>query len=60
MEPSDSYLVVERMIRRGEITIEELQDLLATLESQELITVDQHIALLELAAKTDADRASPG
>ena len=59
METSDSYLVVENMIRRGEIVIEDLQDLLATLQGQELITVEEHLALLELAAKMNMDSPSP-
>ena len=56
METSDSYLVVEKMIRGGEIAIEELQDLLLALEGQELISVEEHVALLNLAAEMDLDR----
>lgn len=48
-ERSDSYLVVERMIREGTVTSFELADLLTTLENQGLITAPEHGALLELA-----------
>ncbi len=48
-ERSDSYLVVERMIREGNVTSFELADLLTTLENQGLITASEHSALLELA-----------
>ena len=46
---SDSYLVVERMIRESNVTALELRDLLITLESQGLITASEHAALLEQA-----------
>ncbi|HSL44639.1 MAG TPA: hypothetical protein VK897_14480 [Anaerolineales bacterium] len=49
METSDSYVVVEKMIRLGEVTIAELEDLLDTLERQELISAEEHGALLEMA-----------
>lgn len=55
MEPSDSYLVVERMIQRGEISLSELERLLYSLEEQQLITAAEQQALLELAAKINSD-----
>ena len=51
METSDSYLVLERMIRAGEILPSELEHLLSSLAGQELITPAEHTALLELAQK---------
>ncbi|HSL30336.1 MAG TPA: hypothetical protein VK900_14140 [Anaerolineales bacterium] len=58
-EYSDSYLVVERMIREGDVTALELGDLLATLESQRLISAQEHGALIELAAETKLKDISP-
>jgi hypothetical protein len=58
MDASDSYLVVERMIRLGEISSTELKELLAVLEGQGQLTTEEHQALLELAAARDADSAS--
>ena len=55
MEPSDSYLVVERMIQRGEISLSELESLLDSLEEQQLITTAEQQSLLELAAKIHSD-----
>ena len=55
MEPSDSYLVVERMIQRGEISLSELESLLYSLEEQQLITAAEQRSLLELAAKINSD-----
>ena len=48
-EWSDSYLVMERMIRAGDVTAAELRDLLSTLESQGLISAFEHLVLLQLA-----------
>ncbi|HEX9385939.1 MAG TPA: hypothetical protein VF918_06430 [Anaerolineales bacterium] len=47
---SDSYIVVEKMIRFGELVFSELEHLLDILEGQELITPGEHKALLELAS----------
>ena len=55
MEPSDSYLVVERMIQRGEISLSELESLLYSLEEQQLITTAEQQSLLELVAKINSD-----
>jgi transposase len=49
MDTSDSYLVVERMIRQGEVSGSELERLLVVLEQQDQITLEEHKALLELA-----------
>lgn len=49
MDTSDSYLVVERMIRQGEVSGSELECLLDVLEGQDQITTEEHKALLELA-----------
>jgi len=49
MDNSDSYLVVERMIRQGEVEGSELEHLLSALEEQEQITIEEHKALLQLA-----------
>ena len=51
MGASDSYLVVERMIRTSEVMLSELERLLVALEAQELITEAEHEALLDLARK---------
>lgn len=48
---SDSYIVVEKMIRLGELVFSELEHLLDVLDGQELITQAEHQALLELARK---------
>lgn len=58
-EWSDSYLVMECMIREGNITAFELGDLLITLESQGLITAPEHAALLELAADAKLEDTPP-
>ena len=55
MEPSDSYLVVEKMIQRGEISLSELESLLYSLEEQQLITTAEQQSLLELVAKINSD-----
>jgi hypothetical protein len=59
MEASDSYLVVERMIQRGEIMLSELERLLKTLQEQQLITPVEHAALLDLARKACKGKAPP-
>jgi hypothetical protein len=59
MEASDSYLVVERMIRAGDIPLSELERLLDSLEEQQLITTDQHEILLELAWEVQTAHPSP-
>ena len=55
METTDSYLVVEKMIRQREITLSELQELLPTLESQGQISGEEREALLELAMESHLD-----
>jgi len=60
MDASDHYIVVERMIRRNEVSLTELQRLLNSLEEQERITPDEHQALLELAEELSRDKASQG
>jgi hypothetical protein len=59
MEGSDSYLVVEKMIRQDEIMLSELEHLLEVLEGQGQITSEEHQTLLELAQATDADQIPP-
>jgi hypothetical protein len=59
MDTSDSYIVVEKMLRLGELMFTELEHLLDVLEGQELITSSEHKALLELAKKLNIDK-SPG
>ena len=58
MDLSDSYLVVERMLRQGTLKGSELEDLLITLESQGMITPAEHQALLDLAEGLKIDSAS--
>lgn len=58
VDTSDSYLVLERMIREREVTIAELQELLFTLEGQEMISLEEHKALLQLAAEFKIDTSS--
>jgi hypothetical protein len=55
METSDHYIVVERMIRLGEVLMTELEHLLDSLEGQELITSSEHQTLLELARRSSND-----
>ena len=52
---SDSYVVVARMIRQGEIMFSELEHLLNMLEGQEHITTEERKALLELARELNID-----
>lgn len=58
METTDSYIVVEKMIRQREIALSELQELLPTLESQGQITAEECEALLELATESYFDNTS--
>lgn len=55
MEDSDSYLVMERMIRQREIELSELGNLLLTLEQQGQITPEEHQTLLALAEEAQTD-----
>jgi hypothetical protein len=59
MDRSDHYIVVERMIRRDEMSMSELRHLLDSLEEQEQITTAEHQALLDLAKELTRDKASP-
>ena len=58
MEASDHFIVVERMIRQGEVSKSELQHLLDSLEEQERITPAECRTLLQLAEELSQDRAS--
>lgn len=58
MDPSDSYLVVERMIRRGELPLSVLSVLLDTLVGQGYLTVEEHSLLWNLAQAAEQDRRS--
>ena len=60
MDNSDSYVVVERMIRQGEVAGSELERLLVVLEEQDQITVEEHKALLELAHGLNIADTPPG
>lgn len=60
METSDSYIVLERMIRQGEITISELEPLLDYLEAQGQISGEEHESLLRLARELDIQNDSSG
>jgi hypothetical protein len=59
MDASDSYLVVERMIQQGQISVSELERLLHLLTEQQFITVVEQKSLLELAAKINSDSPLP-
>jgi hypothetical protein len=59
MERTDSYIVVDRMIRQGEINGSELENLLEALVKQEQITPAERQALLKLAVGINAG-TSPG
>ena len=59
METSDHYIVIERMIRLGEVSMSELQHLLDSLQEQEQITAAEHQALLELAEQLSQNKPSP-
>jgi hypothetical protein len=58
METSDHYIVIERMIRLGEVLISELEHVLDSLEQQEMITRSEHQTLLELARRANIDHPS--
>ena len=49
MVNSDYYLVIEKMIRMGDVDELELEHLLKSLEERELITAAERQSLLELA-----------
>jgi hypothetical protein len=59
MEASDSYLVMERMIRAGEIPLSKLESVLDSLQQQELITAAERESLLELAWLVQTEQPSP-
>lgn len=59
MERTDSYIVVDRMIRQGEINGSELENLLEALLKKEQITPAERQALLKLAVGINAG-TSPG
>jgi len=59
MEGSDSFLVVEKMIRQDEIRLSELESLLEVLEGQEQITAEERQTLLELARASEIDHIPP-
>ena len=59
METSDHYIVIERMIRMGEVSPSELKHLLNSLQEQGRITPSEHRALLELEEERSQDKASP-
>ena len=59
MDASDSYLALERMIQKGEVSLSELESLLDSLEEQQLITIAEHESLLALAGKVNTDNLSP-
>jgi hypothetical protein len=58
METSDHYIVVERMIRLGEVLMSELEHLLNALQEQGLISTSEHQTLLELARRLNIDHSS--
>jgi hypothetical protein len=60
MKASDSFIVVERMIRHGELRWSELEHLLEILVGQEHITVEECRALLDLATKLNVDQQASG
>ena len=49
MDTLDHYIVVEKMIRQGEVSKPELQHLLESLEQQGQISPAERHALLQLA-----------
>ena len=59
MEGSDSFLVVEKMIRQDEIGLSELESLLEVLEGQEQITAEERQTLLELARASEINHIPP-
>ena len=58
METSDYYLVIERMIRNDDVSIDQLRDLLDSLEEQGHIDAAEHESLLELARALKTDQTS--
>ena len=59
IKPPLTTLVIEKMIRLGEVSMSELQHLLASLEEQGRISAAEHQALLELAEELSRDKSSP-
>jgi hypothetical protein len=59
MERTDSYIVVEQMIRRGELGLSELEHLLNTLLQQERITTQEQQVLLELGWGINSNNTPP-
>ena len=57
MSTSNSYLVVEKMIQRGEIMLSELERLLDALEEERLITAAEQETLLELGWKVTTGKS---
>jgi transposase len=55
---SDSYITVEQMIRRRELSLSELEHLLDALRMQQNITTAEQQALLELAWGINIDSKS--
>ena len=55
---SDSYLTLERMIQRGELSLSELEHVLESLLRQKNITSAEGEALLELAWRMKTDHKS--
>jgi hypothetical protein len=58
METSDHYIVVEKMIRQGDVLMSELEHVLNSLEEQELITPSEHQTLLKLAEALSTKNSS--
>lgn len=57
---SDHHIVIERMIRAGEVAMSELERLPATLEADELITKVEREALLKLARESKSGSTRAG
>ena len=55
---SDSYLTVESMIRRGELSLSDLEHLLETLREQENISAAEQQTLLALAWEVKIENKS--
>ena len=55
METSDYYLVLEKMIRKGDVISSDLERLLDTLEEQEHISAEEHQSLLQLAQELNTN-----
>jgi hypothetical protein len=58
MDASDSYIVVESMLLRGEIRLSDLKPLLDSLEGQGQISHAEHESLLELAKRLNLNDTS--